>query len=351
MIDRILQEQDPEMSFDKLCAQIVLYSKMEVAELVGHIEKMLADEHGTTLQEVIDSIVTSEAFESFATSTEMPNDVYNTVKNLKVSEIVAEFGEVSLDQLIYQMTSEPNEDGSPAVLPAGVYYVEMLLAKLREDYLSKPISELGEDGEGITGSLISENLELIGVTSSADVQFDEESGALENMEFAFKLSSSDGVYDLDGALLGNSATTAKITVKIDKISDKTVTISAPAKNMIFDGLIGEHYFISENDLELFVYADLDCGYLELSQYDEDSGEPLFTVYAYTDKPIKYNTGMKLAFEYYYDDTLLTSTEIEAIEAVLSSDESGSVTVYEDGTFKSDCPNLDEMVRMYMEAIG
>lgn len=266
VLNDALKEIDPELTVEKIIAALLAFDTKTVNEAVAELEEYTVSEGLGTLQEMWDGFVASEAFVKLAELLNIPDEVKAEMIAFKISDVLAEYGEHTVADIIYTlvvMNSEPEydspaeEDGeefdgefedigsgqSTAVMEAPEGFMLGLVNEILP-MLNTTFGDMGTDIYGFIeeaiGIKIDSDTAANKLALSVSAEFDTTSGAINDMSLSINVDL-DTVANGDNGeseLKGKANLTMNVDFALKEISGDAAVIDAPTNDMLKGDIYG-----------------------------------------------------------------------------------------------------------------
>lgn len=334
-LNRVLGIASSKYTVDDILNGLADISKLTVNDIIKKADDYLVAEN-TSLQAEWNAFVSSETFAAIEKAINSP-EITDTLKNLTISDIKAQYGELTVDELLQMafnslIPSEPDYDDDlndaefyDADDSGEINFTESLIA-YANTMLDFTLSELEFNVSDFVYAALSDNLieiaegdEFSEASINAKLTLNEETNTLTDANFTVTAKVND----------------RKLThsITVSDISSQTVTVSAPQKDDIFAGVYGDMDETTES-YDISISATEYYGNLWISYFDEDDGYS-YALYIYTEQAIYYGSSFEATI---WASCISDDTGLQA-EIDKFNEEQGeatvTVTLYSDFSFTID----------------
>lgn len=263
ILDDGLKLIDSELNTQKLLAKVKEVASLTVNQALAKIDSWLTTNYQTTLQGIYDKVVSNETLvsmilDSMGVPTESREEVKARMKATKITDSVAQVGEVTLYNLLM---GEIGSEEYPTI--------DELFAQI-ESMLALTVEQLEQSGDlppffTLLGEL-SKSLTVNRLDAKMDINFTD----------IFRIDSIDGEINVDMETAEPSEVTGEtdktsvkfnVSTKISEISNETKAISIPSDETVYDFYVSGYYEANEGELtDLYVWTEEEGAVVELYGY-------------------------------------------------------------------------------------
>lgn len=217
-IDGVLKMINPAWTTEKIFDEVTEISEMKVADAYKAIDEAVKAETDKTVQEWKDALIANEEIAAILEE-EMGKEVVDQIKAVDIQEdIIAEIGEMTVDQFVSSMVNEGGEEETEPALVIATYIAqaEAYLAEMTVADLGLPLEEIGE-------------LVFNKLSASASVKYDEDQN-IEYVSSAFEVNVAykEAVYvSEEESIEADNFLKAAVEVKVSEVGKTAPTIALP----------------------------------------------------------------------------------------------------------------------------
>ena len=233
LVNEILVKVNPALTVESVLNAVVTYSEYTVKQVYDAINALLFTEYQTNLQAIKDELFANEEFVALLTETGMPAEMLQSVKEMKLDDLVTQYKDMTLNQILEMLVageqSSPDAEGGAATMNATEgeegettetpTFTEQFIAMLN-GYIQAPLKTLfasDEEYESFATTLsMMKGIEVKNLSMAYELDF----GSSTNVQSA----SFDYTYEYEMAS-ATIITSASFT--LNSISETVTTIALP----------------------------------------------------------------------------------------------------------------------------
>ncbi len=233
LVNEILVKVNPALTVEGVLNAVVAYSEYTVEQVYAAINALLLSEYQTNLQAIKDELFANQEFVALLTETGMPAEMLQSVKEMKLDDLVTEYKDLTLNQIFEMLVageqSSPDAEGGAAVMNATEgeedettetpTFTEQFIAMIK-GYIQAPLKTLfssDEEYESFAMTLsMMQGIEVKNLTMAYELDF----GSSTNVQSA----SFDYTYEYETASVTILTSTS---FTLNSISETVTTIALP----------------------------------------------------------------------------------------------------------------------------
>lgn len=235
LVNEILVKVNPALTVESVLNAVVTYSEYTVKQVYDAINALLFTEYQTNLQAIKDELFANEEFVALLTETGMPAEMLQSVKEMKLDDLVTQYKDLTLNQILEMlvaggqsspdtdspatMNATEGEEGSNEDIQSSPTSTEQFVAMIK-GYIQAPLKTLfasDEEYESFATTLsMMKGIEVKNLTMTYELDF----GSTSNVQSA----SFDYTYEYE---MASATIITSASFVLNSISETVTTITLP----------------------------------------------------------------------------------------------------------------------------